>query len=463
MEKKEQILIVDDELGIHTLFRDVLRNKNYTLFSATTGEDGLTMARQLDPSVVLLDLNLPGMHGMDVLRNIRETNPDIVIIIMTGYGTVENAVKAMKMGAFDFLSKPFRIDEFVTTLDRAVAKRAAAKEPAHAPSLQTEEKGAFVSIVGQSLPMKKVYETVQKVAQSSATVLIQGESGTGKELVARAIHYRSSRADKPFIAFNCAALPDGLLESELFGYEKGSFTGAFARKEGKFELANNGTILLDEISELNPLLQAKLLRVLQEKEVDPIGGKKPLKVDVRIIATTNQSLEKMIEEKKFREDLYYRLNVVSIPMPPLRERKEDIGLLAEHFLKKFNRLNNKNMLETADETMRLLSEYSWPGNVRELEHVMEMAVVMGEGTVFMPEFLPLNICSYASRRKEKEKLTFEIGTSVEEMERQLLLATLQKTGGNKEQAAQMLKISMKSLGSKISKYKLLDDDVRFAG
>lgn len=444
------VLVIDDETGMHSLLTDILGARGFGVRCVGSGEEGVSAVRTCRPALVLLDLQLPGMNGIEVLRQIRELDRRIPVIMITGYGTIETAVQAIKLGAYDYIAKPFRVNELVATVDRAIqSSDKNSRDAEHTPPPPVTE--GVCGIIGTSPAMRTVFECIRKVAQSSSTVLIQGASGTGKELVARAIHAQSARKAHPFIAVNCAALPEGLLESEMFGYEKGAFTGAYAKKEGKFELASGGTLLLDEISEMGVNLQAKLLRVLQEREIDRVGGRKTVKVDVRIIATTNRDLQRMILDGKFREDLYYRLNVVNVRLPTLVERAEDIPVLARFFLERYARENNRPALLLSDQAMELLCRYSWPGNVRELQHVMERIVVMSDGGTVTPEHLPLNIVSLGREQAERDRIVIKVGTPVEEAERQLLLATLQKTEGDKKRAAQMLKMSMRSFNAKLEK------------
>jgi len=373
-------------------------------------------------------------------------------VMMTAYGTVQNAVEAMKLGAFDYVMKPFSADEIELVLKRAFDHKQLTLENRR---LRSEVIGRyrFDNIVGKSPQMQKIFELVEAVADTKATILITGESGTGKELIAKAIHYNSSRRERPFIRINCAALPEGLVESELFGHEKGSFTGAIRQSRGRFELADKGTLLLDEVSEISLHLQAKLLRVLQEKEFERVGSGIPIQVDVRIIATSNRDLRKLIEKGKFREDLFYRLNVVPIHIPPLRERKEDIPALAQHFLEKYNLENNRQIEGISQKVYEMFMEYSWPGNVRELENYIERAVVTAKGKILTPRDFPKELTLGRIRVPGEE---IEVGSTIYEAERKLILKTLRAQGGNRTRTAEVLGISTRTLRNKLHEYGLKD-------
>lgn len=376
---KKTILITDDDAIIRETVREALgMNDSYEVFAAKNGEDAFSLIKERYFDIVLTDLKMPGMTGIELLEKIKEHSPQTGVIVMTAFGTVDTAVGAMKKGAFDYLTKPFSVDELEVVVEKAIKHRTVVAENQYLRE-EINFEFNFGHIVGQSEVMQPIYDTVSKVARSDATVLINGPSGTGKELIARALHQNSHRKDGPFIKINCAALASNLLESELFGHEKGAFTNAINRKPGRFELANGGTLLLDEISEMEFALQAKLLRVLQEGEFDRVGGTQTIKTDVRIIATTNRDLLKEIQENTFREDLYYRLNVIPINLPPLCERKGDIELLSKHFLEKYGRKNAKHVKSISKEALEVILDYKWPGNVRELENAMERAVVMATG------------------------------------------------------------------------------------
>lgn len=389
------ILVVDDDEGIRETLEAVLSEEGYQVAAAGTGRGALELAREREFHLVLLDLRMPDMSGLEILPRMRSELPRAPIIIMTAYGTIKTAVEAVKQGAYDFVSKPFDLDEMRITIEKALAHERLKMENERLRTM-LEDELVFQEIVGRSSKMRAVFELIRKVMNHDVTVLIVGESGTGKELVARAIHYNSPRRAGPFLKLNCAALPDALLESELFGYEKGAFTGAQVRKPGRFELADGGTLFLDEIGNMSPSMQVKLLRVLQEKEFERVGGKGTVKVDVRILAATNSNLKSEVAKGTFREDLYYRLNVVQIHVPPLRERKEDIPLLVQHFIKEFNVSLGKEFAGVSPQAMNHLARYDWPGNVRELKNAIEAAMLLGEGPFIMPEHLPEEVTDGAA-------------------------------------------------------------------
>jgi DNA-binding NtrC family response regulator len=374
------------------------------------------------------------------------------VVMITAYGTVKSAVEAMKLGAFDYVMKPFSVDEIELVIERALDHKRLLLENRILRS-EVKEKYGFENIVGRASRMEKIFELVRTIGDTKATVMITGESGTGKELIAKAIHYNSARREAPFIRINCAALPEGLVESELFGHEKGSFTGAIRQSRGRFELADRGTLLLDEISEISLHLQGKLLRVLQEREFERVGSGIPIQVDVRIIATSNRNLERLIQDGEFREDLFYRLNVVPIHIPPLRERKEDIPALAQHFLKKYNLENNRQIARISPKVNELFLDYSWPGNVRELENYIERAVVTAKGSVLTPRDFPRELTFGRIRKSSKEA---EVGSTIHQAERELILKTLEAQVGNRTKAAEILGISTRTLRNKLREYGLKD-------
>jgi len=385
----KRILVVDDESIIREVSREALdAHEQYEAVSAKDGKEALAKVKERFFDIVITDLRMPGLNGVELLEKIKEYAPETTVIVMTAHGTVEVAVDAMKKGAFDFLTKPFSVDHLEAVVDRALNHRRIMQENAYLRS-EISHQYNFGHIVGVSEIMKPVYEMIGKVAASDATVLVQGPSGTGKELIARALHENSARKDRPFIKVNCAALAANLLESELFGHERGAFTGAAVQKPGRFELADTGTLLLDEISEMDIGLQAKLLRVLQEGEYDRVGGIKTQRCDVRIVATTNRDLRKEIDEGNFREDLYYRLNVIPIVMPPLSARKGDVELLVRHFLEKYAKKNGRQVPTVSAKAMRSLLAYGWPGNVRELENTMERAVLLASGAELHENDFPM--------------------------------------------------------------------------
>jgi len=384
-----KILVVDDEPAITELLSRSLRDEGYRVFTMDRGEGAVATVREEKPEVVLLDIKMPGMDGIETLSQIREFNKESSIIILTAYGSMDTVIEAMKLGAYDYITKPFDLEKLKSLIKGALEAKRPVKEPVSPKRLEGRYK--LENIIGKNAKMFEVYKRIGRVVDNKATVLIQGETGTGKELVARAIYFNGILKNGPFIPVDCASLPEDLLESELFGHEKGAFTGAIAKKLGKFELASGGTLFLDEIGNLNLTTQANLLRALQEKKIERVGGTRPIKIDVRIIAATHRDLEKAVGEGSFREDLYYRLNVVLINLPPLRERKDDIPLLIEHFLRRYRSESQGKLKYVPLKTLDLLMRYSWPGNVRELENVIERAIVMGKGDTILPQDLPLEI------------------------------------------------------------------------
>jgi DNA-binding NtrC family response regulator len=392
---------------------------------------------------------MPKLNGLELLRAIKEKSPKTQVVMMTAYGTIDNAVEAMKEGAFDYLIKGsgFSADVLVSTVKRAFLDPASFVPPAPRPSTQMASLGNMKRIVTQNEEMKKLLQFAENVSYSKSTILIMGETGTGKELFARYIHQCSPRSEKPFMAVNCAALPEGLLESELFGHEKGSFTGATESKEGKFELANNSSLLLDEVTEMSPPLQAKLLRVLQEHEVDKIGGRAPIPVDVRVIATSNRDIRKRIQDQQFREDLYYRLNVVPINLIPLRERIDDIPVLVENFVSQFCQENNKSPIKVDSATLTLLKKYRWPGNIRELGNIIERTCLMCQGDTMLPTHL-----FFDEALQSNEKGAPRMSGTIYEMEKELIIQTLEEVSGNKTKAADSLGISIRTLRNKLNEY-----------
>ncbi|MCK4224102.1 MAG: sigma-54-dependent Fis family transcriptional regulator [candidate division Zixibacteria bacterium] len=384
---KAKILVVDDEEIVLKSCRKILEGGGHQVFCALSGQEAFELLEKEPIDIVITDIKMPGMDGMQVLEKVKEKYPDILVIMITGYSTVQSAVQAMKLGAFDYIPKPFTPDEVLIVVEKALEKKSLIFENIYLRK-ELEAKYGFDNIIGSSPKMQEVYKLIRKVAPTDSTVLIRGESGTGKELIARAIHFNSPRKQKPFVPVDCGVLAQELLESELFGHVKGSFTGAIVTKPGLFEIADGGSIFLDEIGDVNPNFQSKLLRAIQEREFTPVGGVKPKKVDLRFIVATNKDLEKMVEEKQFREDLFYRLNVISITVPPLKERKDDIPLLAYHFLKKYAIEMKKDIKSISVDAMNMLIAYSWPGNVRQLENVIERAIVMAEADTITTEHLP---------------------------------------------------------------------------
>ena len=444
----DPILLVDDETDGRSAMTRALENSGFPVEIAMTGNEALKKFRRRRFSMIIADAGTPDLSGMEVLCKVKKWSPDTPVIMVTASGSVNHAVEAMQAGASDYILKPFSSD----TLKAAVKRACVDLEPSGRPDdagCQFQGAADSKQMIAQDPQMLKILMLAKNVASSKATILIQGESGTGKEVLAAFIHHHSGRRNQPFVALNCAALPDSLAESELFGHEKGAFTGAFTRKAGKFELAHEGTLLLDEISELSTPLQAKLLRVLQEQEVDRIGGCRPVPIDTRVIAVSNVDLRKAVTAGDFREDLFYRVNVVPLVIPPLRERKDDIPMLARYFLKKYNAMNGRRMNRVADETMARLLSYHWRGNVRELENVVERAVLLGDGDVMLPEHLMLETVG----GQEGRQMQIRAGMSVREMEKNLICQTLKSVNDNRTQAAELLGISIRTLRNKLKEYR----------
>ena len=449
----KRILVVDDDSYVREATEEILKLKGYEVDTAPEAKTALQKLDESDYDLILSDIRMPGMTGMELLEAARAKVPDTHIILMTAFGTIEDAVEAMKKGAYDYIQKgstdPVEIELVV---ERALKYQETERENRRLRS-ELQNRYSFSSMIGKAHNMEQVFDLIDTVADSRATILVTGESGTGKELVARALHYNSPRQNAPFIRLNCAALPKDLMESELFGHEKGAFTGAIKQTRGRFEMADGGTLLLDEISEIDPSLQAKLLRVLQEREFERIGSTQTIKVDVRIIATTNRDLQKEIEAGNFREDLFYRLNVIEISMPPLRERKEDIPALVQHFIAQYNAENDKNIESISDEALEILMRYDWRGNIRELENYIERAVVVSRGPVLGAVDFPQKLTAGPSGRDDQG---IHIGMTVHEMERRLIMKTLEGCKGNRTEAATMLEISTRTLRNKLHEYGAMD-------
>ena len=441
------ILVVDDDADMREMILDMLRDRGYKVTIAGSGLDALRMLGEEDYAVVLTDLRMKGMQGMELLTEIKRNYPAINVILMTAFGSVETAVEAMKHGASDYLTKPVKKDELVRVIERVV-REAALRREVDRLRKEVHKEYSFHQILGKSKPMQAVFDLIKRVADSPTNVLITGESGTGKELVAKAIHFNSDRKDAPFIPVNCAAIPEQLLESELFGHMRGSFTDAKMDKRGLFEEAQKGTLFLDEISELPLMLQAKLLRAIQEKEIRRVGANKPVPVDVRIIAATNLNLGEEVKAKRFRDDLYYRLDVIEIKLPPLRDRREDIPLLVESFLRKCGETRGKVVKGVSESALAMLLDYSWPGNVRELENVIERAVTLSRGEKIAPDDLPPNVQGARGDRRVLDEAA-EKTLPLHELEKEYIKKILEKMGGNKYQAAQTLGIDRKTLYRKL--------------
>lgn len=460
-----KILVVDDERLIRLSLQKGLKKEGYEVVPAEGGEEGLKIYREELPDLVLLDINLPEMNGMEVLKIIKEIDRDALVIMITAYGSIETAVKALKLGAYDFVEKPFNMEKLRVIIKKALETVKLKKEVTRLRGQQRISYG-FENITGVSEGIKKIVELARKVAKIDATtILLNGESGTGKDLLAKVIHYQSARAEKPFMEINCSALPETLIESELFGYEKGAFTDAKTLKRGLFELADGGTVYLDEIGDTRPSTQVKLLRVIENKTFKRIGGTKDIRIDVRVVAATNRNLEEAVKNGSFREDLYYRLKVIPISLPPLRERKEDILLLANNFVKEFDREFRKKVEGISAKAQKFLMQYPWPGNVRELRNVIERALLLESEDIILAEHLPVEIMVKTPEEKltclcngrQVEGLSIKIpraGLSIEEVERNLIKQALDITHGNQTKAAKLLNISRDALRYRIQKFGL---------
>jgi DNA-binding NtrC family response regulator len=443
-----RILVVDDEINIRGALVTLLEKKRYQVRGAGTGEEALEQLETAAADLVLTDLKMPGMGGMEFLRRLKQKWPDTEVLVMTAYGSINTAIEAMRCGAYDYLTKPIDRERFPLAVEKALERHALAFENKQLKD-RLETRTRFDHMVGESEPMQGVYSLVEMVADSDVTVLLMGESGTGKELVARAIHHKSHRADGPFVTLNCGALPENLFESELFGYEKGAFTGATTNKMGRFELADGGTLLLDEVGELSLKSQVDFLRVLETKEFRRLGGTKIVKVDTRIVAATNRNLQEAVKRGDFREDLYYRLNVVPIRLPPLRERGDDIPLLADRFLDEFSSQHHREPKEISREAMRLVRLYAWPGNIRQLRNLLERMVVTLKDPLIQPEHLPEEI---RASREDARTMVVSLGSSLKEIEREAIRRTLAEVTNHREKAAKLLGISLRALQYKIKEY-----------
>ncbi len=444
-----RILIVDDEPNARTALAELLREEGYAVETAADGFKALPKLEDFAPDLLLTDLKMPGMDGIELMRKARELDPEATVVVMTAFGAVDTAVTAMRSGAADYLTKPLNIDELGIVLERALERKALRREATQLRG-RISERDRIDSIVGSSPPMLRIFEMLLQVAPSRASVLITGESGTGKELIAAAIHQHSNRASGPFVKLHCAALAESLLESELFGHEKGSFTGAVTRRDGRLQQADGGTLFLDEIGEISPAIQVKLLRFLQERELERVGGNQTIKVDVRIVAATNRDLPRMVKEGKFREDLFYRLNVVSLEMPPLRARPSDVPLLAMRFLHKYSEENGKNIERFGEDALRAMTAYGWPGNVRELENAVERAVVICRTTEIAAGDLPAQVAEATGQRSDG--MPHIPGASLAELERYAILRTLEHTGGSTSRAAEMLGVSTRTIQYRLHQY-----------
>lgn len=442
----EKILIVDDEPLIRNLLAEIFQKKNLSALTAKNGQEALALMKEQPFDLIITDMKMPDLTGIDLLHKIKELSPTSLVIVITAYGSVENAVEAMRLGAFHYLIKPFSPDTLEAVLEKAQEHAALIHENQYLRQQVSEAQGMPV-VVAESSAMKKIMDEILRVAPSHASVFISGESGTGKEVIAQAIHYHSQRNSKPFIKVNCAAVPETLIESEFFGHEKGAFTGANAKRLGRFELAHQGTLLLDEITEIPLLLQAKLLRAIQEQEFERIGGTKPVKVDVRLVSTSNRNIQEAIVQKTLREDLYYRLNVIPIHIPPLRERKEDILPLADSFLKKFSLQNKKEPKQLSASAEKKLLAYDWPGNVRELANIIERAVVMDDSKKISAEHLFIE-----SNHLALNTTSFPAGLTLQELEKRYIIETLHQQQNNRTKTAELLGISARTLRNKLQDY-----------
>jgi DNA-binding NtrC family response regulator len=446
VEAKARILVVDDEVNARTALVELLRDEGYAVEAAADAFKALGKIADFAPDLVLTDLKMPGMDGLALLARVRENDPDLPVVMMTAFGEVETAVRAMQAGARDYLAKPVNVAELMVILARELEQRRIRQE-AGLLRARLAEKYSFDNIIGNAAPMQEIFKTVSQIAASRASVLVTGESGTGKELIAAAIHERSPRAKGPFVKLHCAALAESLLESELFGHERGSFTGALTRRDGRFFQANRGTLFLDEIGDISPAVQVKLLRFLQEREFERVGGNETITVDVRVIAATNRDLKQMIAEGKFREDLYYRLNVINLEMPALRARRSDVPLLASHFLRKYAAENAKELRGFTAESLECMTAYAWPGNVRELENVIERAVVLARSAEITVADLPAQFA--ASKTRPGLQIP---GATMDEIERYAITKTLESTGGSTGEAAEILNISVRKIQYKLHEY-----------
>ena len=448
----ERVLIVEDDAAARVGLEQLVKSWGFMAESAADGEEALEKVTSFRPAIVITDLVMPRLDGLGLLRALQSQGADVTTLLLTAQGTVDTAVEAMKEGAYDYLTKPVDIQRLKILLDKIVERLETVRE-VKALRRQLREHGTFGTMIGNSPEMRKIYHVVEMAAPTSASVLITGESGTGKELVAQTVHQLSPRASFPFVAINCAAIPETLLESEIFGHEKGAFTGAADRRQGCFELADRGTLFLDEIGEMTPATQVKLLRVLQEQRFRRLGGRIEQTVDVRVIAATNVDPLDAVQRGKLREDLYYRLNVFALRLPPLRERKEDMGLLIQAFVNEFNARNQKSIAGVDHLAMRMLEQYSWPGNVRELRNVIERATILSAGPFIEPRHLPPTLSAEPSVPNQPQ-VALGPGTTVEEAERRLIMMTLEHTRDNKTRAAEILGISLKTLHNKLNKLRL---------
>ena len=446
---RRNILIIEDDKNTKEGLKKFLEMEKYNVAAFEKGEEAISYLEQNKIDIILSDMRMPGMNGIEILKKSKKISPSTFVIILTAYGTVDNAVEAMKLGAYDYLTKPLNLDKLSIVVQRALSYRKL-KEDYELLKQEVNKRYSFENIIGQSKKMKQIFDMISQVAPTRATVLIQGESGTGKELIAKAIHHQSDRKDKNFIAVQCSTLSKGVLESELFGHEKGAFTGAIESRQGRFELANEGTLFLDEISEIPSSVQVKLLRVLEERQIERVGASKTITVDVRIIAATNQDLEKLIKENKFREDLYWRLNVVKIEVPPLRERKEDIPLLVHYFIKESSKANKKKIEGVSSKALAILQNCDWYGNVRELKNVIESMVVFSRKEILGVKELPSYVKKFDIGETAEETINIKGDMPLDEIEKVVINYALKKARGKKSKAAEILGINRRTLYRKLS-------------
>ncbi|MFH1905508.1 MAG: sigma-54 dependent transcriptional regulator [bacterium] len=448
---KNKILIIDDEKSMLEFLSIMLTKDGFSVATSDMGQEGINMFKNTHFDLVIIDIKMPEVSGIDVLKSIRSYDTSAVVLMITAYASVDTAIEAMKLGAFDYIAKPFKIERIRVVIGKALQQRKLLDENINLRKQLKSEYG-FKNIIGNSLPIRDVFDKVRKISHTDATVLLYGETGAGKELFARAIHYNSPRKNEPFISIDCGALTETLLESELFGHVKGAFTGAIEHKKGLFEAADGGTIFLDEVGVASPQIQTKLLRVLQEHEIKRVGGNKSIKVDVRVIAATNTDLEQQIKDGKFREDLFYRLSVIPIVLPTLRERRDDIPLLVNHFLKKYARKAGSKSKKILPEVVQILMKYNWPGNIRELENVIERAVILEEGDTVSIESLPDKL---REQETDEEHLIVEgLKNTVEQTERNIILKAFKECAENQYQTAKKLKVSRQNLQYKLKKYRI---------
>ncbi len=452
-ERKEKVLVVDDDMEMLELLHDYLQKVGFDTQVSASGNEALAKVEEEEYNVLVTDLKMPGISGIEILQKVGQLRPECSVILITAFGTIETAIEAMKLGAFDYITKPFKMEEVMIAIEKAIKEQKLQMENIMLRQ-EVEKRYKFDNLIGKSKAMQEVFTLIQRVSNNASNVIVYGDSGTGKEMVAKAVHFNGPRKNKPFIPINCTAIPEGLLESELFGHVKGAFTGASMSKKGLFEKANGGTLFLDEIGDMGMSLQGKLLRVLQDKEIRPVGGTAATKVDTRIITATNRDLLKEMEKETFREDLYYRLNVIPIHLPSLKDRPEDVPLLADFFLSKYAEETNTVIKGFSKESMMLLINHSWKGNVRELENVIERAVVLSNNEILQPEDLPL------VRKSEREQIMEEAmikQLSLRELEREYVTRILAMTKGNKNKAAKILGVNRRTLYRKEERYGLKEE------